>query len=93
MHFDNPLYRDFLIKIVELSREGTLALFLQNLDDLARLFDTLSPAVISFLEDSFTESEFCIRITKLEMPIGNPINIFQRPSSSIDTVIAQNEIG
>ena len=93
MHFENPLFRDFLIKIIELSRESTLALFLQNLDDLMRLFETLSPVVNSFLENCFTETGFCIRINKVDMPIGTPTKVFKRAGSKIDTDIAQDEIG
>ena len=47
------------MEITLLSKENTIGMYVENLEDLEQLFSQMSPSVNSFLSDCFQVTEYC----------------------------------
>ena len=47
------------MQITMISRENNLTMYVDHLLDLKKLFQSLTPIVNEFFENSFLETEFC----------------------------------
>ena len=60
LHYENPLRRDSLIKLVRLlADECNLAIFVKTLTDLAVVLNSMSPESTELFETSFESTWHC----------------------------------
>ena len=84
VHYNNTRFRDVLMSITMLSKENTLPMFVENLDELSILFETMSPTVTSFFEGCFLHTEFCQSVTNVDWKTGDGLEVFGRNSQIIN---------
>jgi hypothetical protein len=92
VHFSNSRYRDLLMSITVMSKENTVGMYIENLQDLAVIFDQMSPYVSNFLEDCYIETEFCENVCNADWQAGEHLKVFESNSSIITESAANNEI-
>jgi hypothetical protein len=92
IHFNNSRYRDILMSITLMSKENTVGMYIENLQDLAIIFDQMSPYVANFLEDCYLETDFCDNVQNADWHAGDDMKVFESNSSIINEQAANKEI-
>ena len=64
------------MSITLMSKENTIGMYIENQEDLAILFDQMSPYVSNFLEDCFLETEFCENVQNADWKAGEPLFVY-----------------
>ena len=72
------------MRITGLSKNCTLKLYIDTLDDLSLLIKTLTPVVTTFLENGFETTTFCLKCKNADWKIGEPFVVFNHSSAKID---------
>ena len=93
IHFKDDRFRDSLILITQLAADDNrLSLYVNNLNDLKKMFETLTPILAVFLDDCFYYTEFSKNITEVPWLKGEQCFVFSWPRSFIEKRDATREI-
>ena len=84
VNYPNTRFRDILMSTTMLSRENTLSMFVDNLNELSILFETMSPVVHDFFSNCFLQTEFCNSVSNIDWKTGEGLHVFGRNSQIIN---------
>ena len=59
-------FRECLMQIGMKCEENSMENFVENLFDLTKLIDEMSPTIVNFFENSFNETRFTKRISNID---------------------------
>ena len=69
IHFKyNARYREVLMEIANKCSENTITNFVNNIDDIKILFQSISPAIYEFFENGFIETDFTVNVKNADWP-------------------------
>ena len=73
------------MKITKLCMEDNrLSLYLNNLDDLQAVFESISQEAVEFFDDCFYHTSFCLAVQNAEWKKGRPSLVFNQTRSVIN---------
>jgi len=64
-----------------LSKENTVGMFIENLTDLAIIFEHGSEYVSNFLENCFLQTDFCTSVDHVDWKTGENLKVFSHNTS------------
>lgn len=74
-------FRECLMQIGMLCEENSMENFVENLCDLTKLIDEMSPTIVTFFENSFNETRFTKRISNIDWHQGKKCQVIPKPKS------------
>lgn len=75
MHFKNARFREALIEISELCEESAINDFVENLEDINILFNSMSPTVYTFLQNAFKRTRFTRDVKNADWRLGDHLEV------------------
>ena len=88
IHFThNARYREVLMEIANQCKENTITNFVNNIDDIKILFQSITPAVHEFFEDGFIETGFTTNVKNAEWQKERTLEVFEGNS----VIISENK--
>ena len=83
LHFESTRYRECLMVIGMLCQENSMKDFVDNLDDISILISSMSPTIVEFFENGFSETRFTRKIKNLDWKLGKPLKVFGQMRSVV----------
>merc|ERR1712157_32246 len=85
LHFThNARFKEILMEIAVKCSENTIGNFVNNIDDMRILFDSLSPAVLQFFENGFLSTQHTDKVRNADWLIKETSIVFENNSSIVN---------
>lgn len=93
LHFThNARFKEILMEIAVKCSENTIGNFVNNIDDMRILFDSLSPAVLQFFENGFLSTQHTDKVRNADWLIKENSVVFENNSSILNELKANKII-